>query len=162
MKKLEEFVIEKLKVSTNDYQCKCENDFEYLFKTITDICKSRVKDKKDFINFGYDLFSYFITCCKAKSEEYHTLHEVNSRKNDYNDHSMYFIQHHDICEFGLHYDNVSYYFSYKYSKFKIEKFEDVGFSYYCKYKGGGLYESRIIEFPEKLIIDFANNIDNNF
>ena len=160
MRNLETFVNEKLKVSSNDYPIyKCAEDFEYLFNTIVDICKSRVKDKRDFINFGYDLFTYFILRCKAKSEEWHTLYEVNG--NEYNDHSMYFIQHHDKCEFGLHYDNVSYYFTYKYSKFKIEKFEDLGFSYYCKYKGGGMYESRIIEFPEKMIIDFADNIDNN-
>ena len=161
MRNLETFVNEKLRVSSNDYPSyKCADDFEYLFKTITDICKSRVKDKRDFINFGYDLFTYFIMQCKAKSEEWRTLYEVSG--DEYNDHSMYFIQHHDKCEFGLHYDTVSYYFTYKYSKFKIEKFEDLGFSYYCKYNGGGMYESRIIEFPEKMIIDFADNIDNNF
>ena len=41
-------------------------------------------------------------------------------------------------------------------EFINEQKEDLG-----KYKGGGLYESRIIEFPEKLIIDFVDNIDNN-
>lgn len=160
MESIEKYIFEKLKVSKSDYPIyKYADDFEYLFNTIVDICKSRVKDKRDFINFGYDLSEYFTIQCKAKSEKWDVLNEVNG--DNYNDHSMYFIQHHDTCEFGLHYDNISYYFSYKYSKFRIEKFEDIGFSYYCKYKGGARYESIIFEFPEKMIIDFADSIDNN-
>ena len=160
MKTIKQHIFEKLKVSKPDYPIyKCADDFEYLFNTIVDICKSRVKDKSDFIQFGYYLAEYFNLRCKAKSENWSKWYEVDG--NNYNDHSMYFIQHYDKCEIGLHYDNVTYYFTYKYSKFKIEKFEDEWFSYWCKYKGGSLYESAIFEFPEKMIIDFADNIVNN-
>ena len=161
MRNLETYVNEKLRVSSNDYPSyKCADDFEYLVNAITDMCKSQVKDKSDFTYIAYHLSEYFYKCCKAKSEKWDVMYEVN--RDNYNKHSMYFIQHYDRCEFELHYDNVSYCFTYKYSKFKIEKFEYTGFSYYCKYKGRASYESVILEFPENMITDFADNIDNNF
>ena len=161
MESIEKYIFEKLKVSKSDYPINnCADDFEYLVNAITDMCKSQIKDKSDFTYIAYHLSEYFYKCCKAKSEKWDAMYEVNG--DNYNKHSMYFIQHFDSCEFGLHYDKVSYYFSYKYSKFKVEKFEDVGFSYYCKYKRGASYESVILEFPENMISDFADNIDNNF
>ena len=161
MKNLETYVNEKLKVTKPDYPINiCADDFEYLVNAITDMCKSNIKDKSDFTYIAYHLSEYFYKCCKDKSEKWDAMHEVNG--DNYNKHSMYFIQHYDINEFVLHYDKVSYYFTYKYSKFKVEKFEGTVFSYYCKYKGRGGYGSVILEFPENMITDFADNIDNNF
>ena len=161
MESIEKYIFEKLKISKSDYSINiCADDFEYLVNAITDMCKSQVKDKSDFTYIAYHLSEYFYKCCKAKSEKWDALYEVN--RDNYKKHSMYFIQHHDRCEFGLHYDKVSYYFSYKYSKFKVEKIEDTEFSYYCKYTGRGGYGSVILEFPENMITDFADNIDNNF